>query len=152
MAKRIPQALKNAKKPEETVELCLDPALARAYDEEKLALDRSGSLSPDTSRLDELKAAIEKATLRVKMRSIPRRDFTDLMAKFPPRDGNVEDRKNGFNTDEMYPALVRESTYDPDMDDAGWALMEENLTQGEWLRLCLTALHLNQHNGSVPFS
>lgn len=152
MAKHIPAALKNAKKPEASIDLVLDSSLVDAYDAEQDRLTREASLSPDKTLLNELRAAIEKVTLTVTMRSVSRREFTELMTQCPPRDGNREDQRNGFNVDEMYPALVRASTVDPDMDDDGWALMEETLTQGEWLRLCVAAMTLNQHSGTVPFS
>jgi hypothetical protein len=55
--------------------------------------------------------------------------------------------------DTLFPALVRASTVDPQLDDAEWAeLLDEKLTDRQFSDLTDAAWFLNRGEVDIPFS
>lgn len=145
----IPAALKKAKLPEATVELCLAPHLVEELD----AIPESDSLAdPNMEQRTALRKEIEESILPVKLRALGSRRYDELVAKHPPRPDVVEDQNAGFNNDTFKGAIVRACVVSPVLDDEYWEHLIDVITTEGWLRLLATTIRLNRYGGQVPFS
>lgn len=154
-----------ARLPERSVDVCLRPDLTARLqelerdlataEEERL---KSGSLaSGSESRIiaEEIEAVRDQMvehTLKLRVRALPRRAFTALIAEHPPRPDNELDKAQGLNTDTFFDALVRSSVAEPALDDADWAALDGVLSDGQWQELASAAWGVNRRDVDVPFS
>ncbi|GAB3656451.1 hypothetical protein [Glycomyces tarimensis] len=148
------EALKHAKLPEADLAICLDASAIEAYRaaERDAAAKTAGSLRSKKPTVDdELRDAVDRATLRLKLRGLPRRHWTDLVKDHPPRKDNREDRQVGYNESTFYVAMVRACIVDPVVTDEDWDEIDAVLTEGEWIRLVTTVQGLNLRNSQLPF-
>lgn len=113
--------IREAKRPERTVELCLRGDLVGEYG----ALERgfvsalqrqadsfdSPGPAGSVTRMEELRLQMRAATVTFHLGSIGLERSADLMAGHPPRDGDKRDGANGYNARTFYPALIRATCY-----------------------------------------
>lgn len=167
--------------PRETgVPLCLDGKLVRAYEELKDRIDeraakraavngqvvddRLSSKSPDEvpdpeqPELDRLAAQLQARTQVFTVRALPRQEFQDLLAKYPPRvdgkTGRVDPRdiRAGVRP-EFFPVFVKASVVDPDLSIGDrWEKLNAVLSDAQFNKLAAAAWDLNQTDADVPFS
>ena len=104
-------------------------------------------------RQESLQAEMREATVPFRLRALPPRRWTELLAKFPPRKGNKNDERNGVNVDEHAEVMVRECLVFPRLSDAQWMhLLTDALSDGSWNKLVQAAWAVNQRDSDVPFS
>jgi hypothetical protein len=160
--------LKQAKLPERSVPVCMRGDLAADHE----ALERQLQAAQDrpvdslegngagelADRIAALEAEMREHTYTFRLRALPRAEFRKLVAAHPPRRGDDgepvrEDAVLGACGDTLFPALVRASTVDPQLDDAEWAeLLDEKLTDRQFSDLTDAAWFLNRGEVDIPFS
>lgn len=136
------------------VQVCLDPGLVTAHEEAALALqeamaDDDGLVGSDAvraaaERVEQVERQIDQATHRFVLRSVSRRAWADLLAKYPP---SAEQRRAGHDADpDRFPvAAVAACLTEPALSEAQVRKLAESdaMTFGEWQKLWVAALTLN---------
>ncbi|MEU4782841.1 hypothetical protein [Micromonospora sp. NPDC023633] len=157
-----------AKLPERTVPICLRGDLVAEFEDLERQLEDelrtpAVSLEGDGSgaiadRMEALRAEMQAHTYPFRLRAMARPAWRAFVAAHPPRKddaGEVDERDRiiGVNIETFYPALVRASVVDPQLDDAQWArLLDEVLTDRQFDELANAAWGLNRREVDVPFS
>jgi len=160
--KDIRALLQQQKQPEETVKICLRGDLnAEIVDldtrlgdiRNELAAHGDGRLNGSAEarriaeRIEELRAEAEEASVLVRLRALPRKEWNDLIAKHPAKNKEQDFDANGlFN--EAVPACIVE----PELDAETMDKFLDALTGGQFDQLAGTAYKLNAGEGAVPFS
>lgn len=152
----------------DTFRACMDPDLIAEHEALVARRDAAKEASRDSlaggsvveldGQIAEVLDQIEKVTLVLTLRAMPRPEFRALIAKHPPRkdgDGNFaypQDARLGVNYDTCMAALVRLSIVDPDLDATTLdLLLDERLTDADYNALTTVAWNLNMGSVSVPF-
>lgn len=151
-----------AKLPEKTVPLCLRGDLQSEYEGLERELKHAknanaGTLagtSEDAKALEELMSGLREQmrenTHVFTLRGLPKKKYSDLVAKHPARD---EDRMNRLDHNaETFPTvLIQACCIDPVMTlTEVEELCDEILTQGQWDALFIAAYLLNRSDVEVP--
>lgn len=165
--KNFKAMLAEAKRPERTIEVCMRGDLAAEHQELERRLDRAqkaptagmedGGVSELADHIETLQQQMLEHSYTFRLRALPRHEFRSLVHAHPPRekDGerDPEDAPLGVNRETFFPAIIRASVYDPELDDAEWTdLLDDKLTDYQFQDLAWTAWHLNDGEVSVPFS
>lgn len=157
----------SAELPEDTVRLCVRTDLQREFEaaDQRLAAaleadQDADSLGGGSADIEALAADIEQIrqkmagsviTFRFQARDKDR--WPEMIAAFPPREGNEVDSKYGLNFSGLMTALLHESTVSPAMTPARWAKILKKITDGQWELLTNTLWQLNRRAElPVPFS
>jgi hypothetical protein len=155
--------LAGAQRAVRTVEVCTRADLADEYGTldariKKARADGADSLagSPELpemiARLDELRDEMRAASITFKLRALPRREYTQVVAQNPPREGEKADALLGMNIDEVIEQLIRRGTEEPELDAADWeVLLGEALNQATYAQLTDAAWSLNTRDVTTPF-
>jgi hypothetical protein len=163
----ITAAIRQAHRPECTVELCLAGDLQAEWEmleRQRLAVQRStadsleGGAGQDIAqRQDALRDRMAAAMVTARLRAMPRAEHTRLLAAHPPRrdaDGQLfpTDVRN-YNAETYFPALIRASWVEPALDaDTLTHLLDEVLSQGQFDELAAAALTVNRAGVRLPNS
>lgn len=166
--KNFKAMLADARLPEREVPVCLRGDLAADHESAEAELQKAQKAGADSlagsgvgdlaDRIEALEAEMAEHTYPFRLRALPKPKFRALVAEHPPRqtegdEAHEADDRMGFNVETFYPALIRASVIDPELDDAEWAeLLDEKLTDSQFSNLGLAALLLNTGEISVPFS
>lgn len=155
---KIRGLVQNAKRGERVVPLNLrgDVQMQIEELEEQLAklndaveLPTLGEQSPKVLLAKQIKALIEEVegdTIKVLLRALPRRQWADLVAKYPGKTDDVLFDLAIYN--EAVPACWVE----PELDDETRDKLLDELTQGQWDQLVNAVAVLNRGDQRVPFS
>jgi len=136
------------------VQVCLDPGLVTAHEQAVLDLQRamdgddglvgSDAVRAAAERVAQIERQIDDATHTFVLRSVSRREWADLLAKYPP---SAEHRRAGHDADpDRFPvAAVAACLVEPQLTEEQVRRLAESdaLTFGEWQKLWLAALALN---------
>lgn len=160
----IDDLIAQARLPERTVPICVRGDLVAELEE----LDRQYAAAPEAGndvrltsgaerrRIAERAAAVKEqmaaATIVFRLRAMDRNDWDDLLKAHPPREGDAEDKENGYDTSTFPNALIKASAVEPELTDERWAALEPKLAPVEWSRLGAAALNLNMRSVNIPFS
>lgn len=139
----IDEILAGARLPERTVRICLrgdlQAELERVEAEEQdMAPSLAGSAAP------RIRAAMADATITITLRALPRREWTQLVAQYPPRRDVAGDQTLGVDEQEFFPPLLRRSVVDPQLTSEQWDHLEQALTSRQWDHLVTAAWRLNR--------
>lgn len=161
------------KRPEQTVQFCLDGALYAQYAtaEEELKEARRQDLAVKDGRLNnsttalarqvvELRGRIQEESVSFLMRGMNRKDWATLTAENPPRDGNPVDKPYGFNVEAVIDAAIPRSIvsvtkagepveFDPAKD---WDGTADGMTDRQYEDFGMAVIALNRGRQEVPFS
>ncbi|MFC4006644.1 hypothetical protein ACFOY2_05390 [Nonomuraea purpurea] len=160
---------KKAKLPEKSVPLCLAGDLQAEFEEleRQLQIERtrpdkpgatmaaSGRSPAETElaqRIEALRERMQADTTVFRLRALPKKKWSDLVAAHKPRP---EDKENGldYNGDTLPVALVAACCVDPQMSvPEVEELVDEVLSQGQWDELYSGAFFLNRRKVDIPFS
>ncbi len=155
--------------PERQVPMCLKPQLiterdltAVEYDGLKVryaeAVKNKSAMATDGAEVNKAKkaaeaaeAAVEAASVEFTIRAMPGPEYKTLRAKYPPREGNAQDRMVGFNGDDFFPVLLVECMVEPKLgDQARLDALLERMTEAQALRLFAAAYTVNEgEDGAV---
>lgn len=156
--------LATARRPERSVDICVRADLQDRYAElERKIMDLEAKTGASLAGNAEARSTAEAqaelrdkmldASVRFTLRGLSRREWTDLVAQYPPREGNEADKAMGFNIDDFVEALIRASIVEPALDDDDWrTLLEDVLTEATYEVLTNAAWSVNKRDVSVPFS
>ncbi|MFE7869767.1 hypothetical protein ACFUYE_05380 [Micromonospora humida] len=180
----IKDKIRAAGRPEKTVPVCLSGALAAEFEaaerqlQEALrrpatdSLDGGGETRELAEQIEDLRQQMVEGTVEFRLRAMGRKRWRAFIGEHPPRqddDGEIDARdvNVGVNVDSFYPALIRESTVAPVLDDEDWLDLiggvrklddgteeevEGAFTSRQFDELATTAWNLNRDVVSVPFS
>jgi hypothetical protein len=162
-----------ARLPEETVPICLRGDLVAQFEKLERDLDKAQRKSANSlagagtrqlaQEIEALREEMEASTVVFHMRGMPDKRWQALTAQHPPRrteDGDVHDRDKllGVNSETFFPALVKASTFEPELDAEDWAVLlgegeeEGKLTHRQKDQLHTAAWRLNRRDVDIPFS
>lgn len=153
------EMLQQRERPQMVVPICLRGDLTSEIyrlDAELIAVGRQdlndsrlGQLSEAqrlAKQIKELEAEAKKFSVDVKLRALERGQWSDLVAKHPPKDKGLDYDSSIMN--DAIPACIIE----PEMDADTQGKFLDGLTQGQWDELAGTVHALNVGDGSIPFS
>ena len=168
MGKDVKALIRQAKLPERTVQVCLRADLVAEMEQAERELaeaqrEISGSLAAGSrvreiaERIEALRRDMLDHTVEFRLRAMPRPVWTAFLAEHPPRkteSGEVDERDKwiGVNTDTFFPALVRRSVVEPELDDDDWDALDQSLTSRQFDDLSDAAWSLNRREVDIPFS
>lgn len=161
--KNVKQLLAESKRPVRTVNICTRADLVDEYETLEARLEKakneansiggSPAVPEITARLEELREQMDEASIEFRIRGLPQRQFTALVAKYPPREDNKADAYVGYNIDDVVEQLIRHGTEEPVLDDEDWQmLLEETLNNVTWDQLVNAAWNVNRVDVATPFS
>jgi hypothetical protein len=157
-----------ARRPEDVVRVCLagdlvaehealEQRLAELKDDPNAGVEGNGSAEL-AEQIQALEERMKADTYPIRLRALKRPAFKALVAAHPPRrtdEGEVDERDKGrgFNIDSLYEVLVPLSIVDPQLDEPAMRrLVDEDLTDGQFIELGNLAFFLNRGTVDVPFS
>jgi len=167
--KSVKALIREARLPERTVSVCLNAALVAEIEQAERDLADAQQRASDTlagdprvreiaERIEALRQRMRDHTVDFRLRAMPRPQWRALIDDHPPRkadDGSVDERDKyiGVNVDDFFPALIRASVVEPELDDEDWSLLlDEKLTDRQFDALSDAAWGLNRREVDVPFS
>jgi hypothetical protein len=164
--KNFKTLLGEAKLPERTVPVCLRGDLAADHEAAERELEQAQRTAANSlagngaaaiaERVEALEEQMREHTYDFRLRAMKRHDFRAFMAAHPPREdeqGKKEDAAWGVNRETFFPALIRVSVVDPELDAAEWTdLLDNRLTDYQFQELAVTAWALNAREVDIPFS
>lgn len=112
-----------------------DARLGQMSDAQKLA-----------RRIEDLRAEAKEFSVNVKVRALERGQWSDLVAKHPPKDRGLD-----FDVS-IYDDAVPLCIVEPEMDPDTMGKFLDGLTQGQWDDLAGAVHSMNVGDGSIPFS
>lgn len=130
--------LKDAKLPERSVPVCLRGDLVAEWEAAERDLERAQKQPGDSKegtgvgglldRIEALQAEMSEHSDEYRLRALPRHKFRKLVVAHPPRtDENDEVRREdlqiGVNRETFFPALIKASVIEPDLDDEDWRVL-----------------------------
>lgn len=163
--------IEGAKPAERTAELCLRPDLVAQIEDVQRRIakerDRPRTSLADGGQGDELRAELESLrdtareyTIVFRFRALNPYRLRQLITDSPPREGNDQDKRFGYNTDQLTYRLIRECCYEPELSDEQWEKLigpddrigDGTLSPSQWQRLDAAVESLNFARTDVPFS
>lgn len=156
---KIRALVKTQHRPEKVVPLVLRADIQSQIEdlEKKLieirAKDSEGTLAGNVDAApvaDEINALIEEAkdsTIDVLLRALPRKQWSDLVTKNPPKSDEFLYDTAGLMNDAIPACWVS-----PELDAETREALLDGLTQGQWDRLSEATQMLNRGDVNVPFS
>lgn len=155
----------SARLPERSVAICFAPDLTAAMQDLERQLEEadarqkaSGSLAGGervelAQQMEDVRERMKSNTVDFRLRALPRRRWTALVAAHPPREGNERDTMLGLNEETFFEAMVRECVVTPTLDDEDWTtLLDDALSDAQWGVLVNAAWAVNARDVDVPFS
>jgi small-conductance mechanosensitive channel len=157
------ELLAEATLPERTVRLCLRGDLTGALEQAERELAQAEAtpqtgLSDDRGvprlrdRVEELRTQVQDKARDFKLRGITSRQWSDLVAKNPPREDTPGDRYLGYNPDGLFDELVALCLVDPALSPEQVTQLADHISAGQWDLLTDTALTVSRRKVDVPFS
>lgn len=161
----------SVKRPETTVEFCLDGELFSRYQELEDDLKQARQRALADKRLNSAPSALAKQLVEVTeqmraesatftLRGMPRKDWATLVAENPARDGNSLDKTYGFNVDDVMAAAipacivgVKKQGEPVEFDPAKeWDDLADDMTDAQYETFVVKTLTVNRGRQEVPFS
>lgn len=159
------------KRPETTVDLCLDGAKYAAHKEAVARLDRlqkerlvddrlNDPVHELAAQIRELEAAMQAETVTFTLRGFPRADWERLVLDHPARPDSDLDKAYGFNlaalADAALPKSVLKVTqagedvpFDPETE---WSALADQMTNAQYEDFQVGLLQVNRGREGLPFS
>ena len=160
--------LTGARLPEDEVPICTRLDLVtewRRLAAELAAAKAQAAVDPRASgngvgelaqRMESLRAEVEAATVKMRVRALSPKRWSDLSEAHPPRKDDEEDARMGVNRASFLPALVRVSTVGPELAEDTWAKLlppdGELLDVQQWRAWWRACWNLNMKPVDLPFS
>lgn len=161
----------NIKRPETTVEFCLDGEMYSRYEElnadlkesrqRDLADKRVNSPTSGLARqLVELTEQMRAESVTFTLRGMPRQKWRDLVAANPPREGNQLDKTYNCNLDAVMevaiPACIVSVKKNGEPEEFNpakeWDALADDMTDSQYEDFVVKTLTVNRGRQEVPFS
>lgn len=153
---------------EQRTQICLRPDLLDAWEEansrlldaqnedigtKRLATGGTSSVTKKIAReVEAIQDEIERTSLWVTFRALPKDEWVKLCEQNPPRRGNDLDQVVGYDRDGVTDAAVRACMIDPEFDDQSWADFVKVVNPSEWAELRESVQLVNRAVTSTPKS
>lgn len=160
------------KRPEKTVDLCLDGSLRAEWERATSELERINKENVGDARLNSparavaerivaLEEGMKASLVTFTIRGMRRADWEHLTSTNPPREGDDNDKKlYGFNLAAVMARAIPESIvavyqgdekldFDPDVD---WPPLADDMTDSQYDEFMVAVLQVNRGRSEVPFS
>ncbi|HLR84948.1 MAG TPA: hypothetical protein VK059_08355 [Nocardioidaceae bacterium] len=105
--------------------------------------DGPSSVEELEAKRDALIADNEGAFYDLQFQAARRDEWSDLKAMHPPKDDVAEDERMGVHWKSFVPAVVKKCLTDPEPSDKVLDFLAESLTSGEWDRIGVAVIRLN---------
>lgn len=155
----IEEILGSIKLPERVYPLCLRADLRGEWEElnrrlRQAELDAAGSLAGGSNgdlagQVRALEEEMAAHTVQIKLRALRRKEWSDLVAKHPPRP-NTDDRDT--NAETFGVAVLAACSFDPVMNEDQAGRLVDSMTNGQWSDLSTVLSNLNNGSVEVPKS
>lgn len=159
------------KRPETTVEFCLDGELYSRYEELNADLTEARQRALADKRLNDNTSGLAKLVVEVTeqmraesatftLRGMPRKDWAKLVAENPAREGNALDKTYGFNLEAVMntaiPVCIVSVKKDGETVDfdptTEWDALADDMTDSQYETFVVKTLTVNRGRQEVPFS
>jgi len=159
------------KRPETTVEFCLDGELFSRYEELNADLTEARQKGLADKRLNAPAASLAKQIVELTeqmraesvtftLRGMQRKDWAKLVAENPARPDNQLDKTYGFNLEAVMNAAipacivaVKRDGEPVDFDPAeDWSQLADDMTDSQYETFVVKTLTVNRGRQEVPFS
>jgi hypothetical protein len=158
----IAKLLADARLPERTVDLCLrgdlqadfedlTKQLAKAKEASRTSLADGGEAAEITERIEALREQMRGATVTVRLRAMPRRDWAKMEAEHPPREGDRNDKARGVNNSTFNEAAVRACLVEPELGPGQFEALFDVVTDFQWWEVVNAVWQANRGAVDVPF-
>lgn len=159
------------KRPETTVEFCLDGQLYAEWAQANAELTEARNMRLADSRLQDpareaamkvqrLESLMKENTATFLIRGMKRMDWDRLVAENPPKEGNKADEQRGFNLAGLcmtgIPSSIVSVTkngepvdFDPSTE---WDALADEMTDSQYEDFQIAILTVNRGRNEVPFS
>lgn len=159
------------KRPETTLELCMDGELFSQYEEMEADLKQARQEALADKRMNDPAIGMARQLVEVikqmraesatfTLRGMARKNWTKLVAENPARDGNQLDKTYGYNLDAVMEAAIpacivavekngEPVEFDPAKD---WGGLANEMTDSQYEMFVLKTLGVNRGRQEVPFS
>jgi len=144
-------------------ELSAATGRAAATDERKDPDARlsSNPVAAAKKKLDQIEEQMKDLLVTIRFTAVNNGVWQKLIIQNPPRKGNAVDQGLGFNTQTFFDRVCRETgklveeidldnpddaTLEP-ISDSQWDKLSESFTAGDWDRVDMTLIELNQRDG-----
>lgn len=156
----IEALLDQAEQPEKLVPICLRGDLRAEWEELERQLQEArrsprSSMADDGGRavaeqMAELEKRMQSATVTLRLRALPRREWKKLIEAHPPQSD--ADKRVGVSQATFYDALIARCLVEPEITAEQLARMLDVITSGQYDQLAEAAWGLNRRDVDVPFS
>jgi len=158
----IAQLLADARLPERTVDVCLrgdlqadfedlTKALSEAKGAPRTSLADGGQVASITEQIVALREQMAAATVTLRLRAMPRRDWAKMVAEHPPRDDNRDDKTRGINNETFHDAAVRACLVEPELGPGQFDALFDAVTDYQWSEIVSAVWMVNRGAVDVPF-
>ncbi|MBB3666396.1 MULTISPECIES: hypothetical protein [Prauserella salsuginis group] len=158
----VRQRMRQAQRAETSVPICLRGDLVAEWEDLNRQLQERqkqprDSLDDDggmhlAERMQALSDEMRDATVTLRFRAMPRRDWFAKLAKHPPRDGNQFDKALGLNQDAFFEDVIPRCLVEPELDAAELAELLDVLSGAQYQAITNAVWGINGSEVSVPFS
>lgn len=156
--------LEAARRPEKTVRICLRGDLQAEWEDlndqlTKLQAAPGRKMAGSTDEVElarkvtELEAEMDKTTLPLTLRALPRHEWMKLVRAHPERDGNDEDKTLGVNADTFFDDLIIQSVVGPEgLTEEKVSQLLDSMSGAQYEKVSTAAWFLNRKDVDTPFS
>jgi hypothetical protein len=155
---RVRELLQQAKRAETVLQLCLRGDVQAEIDELELQLKNlKGDILPSLGDSPEAKPIAEQiqalvdeaqaATISVRLRALPRRQWQELVVKYPAKSEDYL-----YDADSLLGEAIPACWVSPELDSDTLEKVLDELSQGQYDELAQAVTALNRGEGRVPFS
>ncbi|WP_416906227.1 hypothetical protein [Micromonospora echinospora] len=106
--------------------------------------------------MEALRAEVEAATVKMRVRALSPKRWSELAEAHPPRPDDEDDARMGVRRSTFLPALVRASTVVPELTEDTWSQLldpdGELLDVQQWRTWWRRCWDLNMRPVDLPFS
>ena len=163
------QLIRSGKPRTDQLRVCLDPDLVGQYEQAVSARDAAKDDARDSlaggavveldAEIEQLLEQMQASTITLVVKALPRAEFRAICDRHPQRkdtEGKLTHPTRdylGVDFDGFADDIIRASLVSPELDaDVLTILLEERLTDGQYVELAVKCWNLNKESIDVPFS
>jgi len=158
----IAALLAEARRPERTIEVCLrgdlraewellDEQLREAEKKPRTSLGEEGPVEL-AQQVEALQEQMKSSIVTLRLRAMPRREWTSLVAEHPPRPDAAEDKGNIVNMATFFDVAAPRTIVEPELTDGQFEQLADAISNGQWTQLANAVWAVNAGSVDVPFS
>jgi len=133
---------------------CMDRPLMKELEAARSDAPVGAYSGGKSDRVKDLEKAVKDASVTIRISSLPRDEYNEIMVQHPPRDGHEE----MFNPETFFEAIAKASATEVTakstvpIPDEDWTEFVDGLTDGEFDRLADAAVMVNRGMATVSIA